>query len=218
MSAFHPRHSDACEDDLDPRIRQDGVEQGGERAVAVPDEEPCPAACVLEVHDEIPRGLRHPGRARVCCGAQDPGATAGVLDDGEHVQSRPGQGDRLEEVAGQQGVGLGAQEVRPGAGAPFGRWADPGLLQDLPYRGGGHLHAQDEQFAVEAAVAPAGILPRQAQDQNADGVHRPRPSRTFGPAGGGVPTRDEVAVPAQYRVRAHQQPHPAQHVQRQPVQ
>jgi hypothetical protein len=31
---------------------------------------------------------------------------AGVLDHREHVHPRPGQGDRFQEVAGQQGVGL----------------------------------------------------------------------------------------------------------------
>jgi hypothetical protein len=46
------------------------------------------------------------------------------------------RGDRLQEVARQQGVGLGVQEVRPGAGGPLGRRVDPGLLQDLPDSGG----------------------------------------------------------------------------------
>lgn len=30
--------------------------------------------------------------------------------------------------------------------------------------GGGHLDPEDEQFAVESAIAPVGILPCQAQD------------------------------------------------------
>lgn len=37
-------------------------------------------------------------------GAEDPDATDGVLDDGEYLQPRSGQGDRFEEVAGQQGA------------------------------------------------------------------------------------------------------------------
>jgi hypothetical protein len=40
-------------------------------------------------------------------GAQDPDSAAGVLDDRQDVHPRPGQGDRFQEVAGQQGIGLG---------------------------------------------------------------------------------------------------------------
>jgi hypothetical protein len=43
----------AAEYDLDPRVGEDGVEQGGELPVAVPDVEPRPAAGVFEV-----RGMR----------------------------------------------------------------------------------------------------------------------------------------------------------------
>jgi len=40
--------------------------------------------------------------------AEDPDAAAGVLGDGEDVLPRAGQGDRLDEVCGEQRVGLGA--------------------------------------------------------------------------------------------------------------
>jgi hypothetical protein len=103
--------------------------------------------------------LYHPCGGWVRGGAQDPDPAAGVLDHREHVHSCPGQGGRLQEVAGQQGIGLGAQEVRPGGGGPFGCRIDSGFLQDLPYGGCGHLHAQDEQFAVQAPVAPARVFP-----------------------------------------------------------
>jgi hypothetical protein len=46
-------------------------------------------------------------------GAHDPHAPARVLDDREHVQARPGQGADLEDIAGEQRLGLAAQEVRP---------------------------------------------------------------------------------------------------------
>ena len=57
--------------------------------------------------------LWRPGRRRVDGGAQDPDSPAGVLDHREHVQPGPGQGDRLEDVTGQQGPGPGAQETGP---------------------------------------------------------------------------------------------------------
>ncbi|WP_455357087.1 hypothetical protein [Streptomyces sp. SYSU K217416] len=40
----HARHADTAEDDLDFRIREDGIEQGGELPVPVADQEPGAAA------------------------------------------------------------------------------------------------------------------------------------------------------------------------------
>jgi hypothetical protein len=94
--------------DGDARVGEDGVDQPGELAVPVADQEPYPAAGVLEVHDEVPGGLRYPPGGRVCGGAEDPDPAAGVLDHRQYVHPRPGQGGRFQEVAGQQGVGLGA--------------------------------------------------------------------------------------------------------------
>jgi hypothetical protein len=47
----------------------------------------------------------------------------------EQAHPRPGEGDRFQEVAGEQGLGLGAQKVRPGAGGPVGSRVDPGLFK-----------------------------------------------------------------------------------------
>ncbi len=56
-------------------------------------------------------------------------------------------------------VGLGVQEVCPGAGGPSGCRVDSGVLQDLQDGGCGHLDSENKEFAVDAAVAPARILP-----------------------------------------------------------
>jgi hypothetical protein len=53
----HARHLDSGEHRLDPGVREHGVEQAGELAVAVPDQEPRPASGILKVHDEVLRGL-----------------------------------------------------------------------------------------------------------------------------------------------------------------
>ena len=45
-----------------------------------------------------------------------------------------------------------------------------------------------------------------------------RPTRTLGPGTGRVAARDQVTVPTQHSVGAHQQPCPAQHTAREPVQ
>lgn len=55
----------------------------------------------LQVHHEVLDGLRHPARGRVRGGSED-------------VLALPGQGDGLDEVAGEQCFGLGAQEAGPG--------------------------------------------------------------------------------------------------------
>lgn len=121
----HPRHPDPAEYDLDPRILKDGAEQGGVLPDTVADHEPGPAAGILENRDEVPGGLRHPGGGRVRRRAQDADAPAGVPDHREHVQPRPGQGDRFEEVTCRHGIGLGARKVRPGAATPLGYRVDP---------------------------------------------------------------------------------------------
>ena len=102
-------------------------------------------------------------------------------------------------------------QVRSGAGS------DPGLFQDLPYGGGGHLHPQHQQVAVQPSVPPLGILAGQAQHQGADGTHRPRPTRALWSGHLRMAAGEQVTVPAQYRIGAHQQPHSAPHVERQSV-
>jgi hypothetical protein len=94
--------------------------------------------------------------------AQDVDAPGGVLDEREYVTGS-GQGDGFEEVAGEEGVGLGSEEVGPGTGRALRRWVNPGLFEDLPDGGGGDLDPEDEEFAVEAAVAPARILLGEAE-------------------------------------------------------
>ena len=53
-----------------------------------------------------------------------------------------GQGDRLEEVTGQQDLGLGAQEIGPRGGTALGRRVDPGVVQGLPDGGSGDLYPE----------------------------------------------------------------------------
>ncbi len=67
------------------------------------------------------------------------------------------QGHGFEEVAGQQDVGLGAEELCPGAGCAFGCGVDAGVGEDLPHGRGGDLHPEDEEFAVDPAIAQLGF-------------------------------------------------------------
>jgi hypothetical protein len=76
QDGVHPWH---LEDDLDSRIVEDGVEQLGEFAVAVPDQESRPTAGVLEVNGQVLRRVRYPGCGGVRGGAQDVDSPGGVL-------------------------------------------------------------------------------------------------------------------------------------------
>jgi hypothetical protein len=73
-----------------------------------------------------------------------------------------------EEVARQDRVGLGGQELFPGwSGSPRCR-VDAGVVQDLPHRAGRDPVAQAEQFTLDAPVAPGGVLGGESQYQVAD--------------------------------------------------
>lgn len=71
---------------------------------------------------------------------------------------------------------------------------------------------------MQASVAPAGIFPHQTQHQGTDGTYGRWPAWTLGSGGGRVTAGEQVAMPAQHRVGADQQPHVAQHVVRQSMQ
>src|SRR6201989_3204361 len=58
----HSRHLDPAVHGLDTCVLEDGVEQAGDLAVTIPDQDPRPAAGILKVHDEVPGGLDDPGR------------------------------------------------------------------------------------------------------------------------------------------------------------
>src|SRR5262249_2040250 len=96
---IHPRHLNPAEHDLDPCILEYGVEQSGVLAVAVPDQEPHPAAGVLEIHDEVPAVLAAPG-CGVGRGPAD-GGWGGVGGPGEDAYPAGGVlDDREYELAG----------------------------------------------------------------------------------------------------------------------
>ncbi|HEV8175607.1 MAG TPA: hypothetical protein VGP91_18360, partial [Actinoplanes sp.] len=65
-------------------------------------------------------------------GAQDADAAAGVLDHREDMQAGSGERDDLEEVGGEDGVGLRAQERSPGLRRPLRGRVDARVAEDLP--------------------------------------------------------------------------------------
>jgi hypothetical protein len=79
----HPGYLDTAAYDGDAGVGGDPVEQRRVFVVPVADEVIHLAAGVFKVHDEVPGCLGHPSGGRVCGGAQDADAAAGVFDDGE---------------------------------------------------------------------------------------------------------------------------------------
>jgi hypothetical protein len=121
-----------------------------------------------------------------------------VLDEHQDVQSLQRHGVHVQEIDGEDPSGLGVQELPP-AGARAARCrVEASSVQDLPDGGRRHGDAKLEQLALDPAVAPQWILPRQAQHQLLD----PRGcGRAAGPAPPArvVLLRGQPAVPGQER-------------------
>ena len=118
-----------------------------------------------------------------------------MLDDGQHILALTAQRHGLEGVAGQDHLGLAAQQYAPCGGCPLGCRIDACVLEDLPYRRSGDFDAEHRQLALNSPVAPAGILVHRAQHEPADRGDGARLSGVFSPAVFGVAPPRQVAVP-----------------------
>ncbi|MFI6299942.1 hypothetical protein ACIBEJ_50705 [Nonomuraea sp. NPDC050790] len=68
-------------------------------------------------------------RGRVCGGAEHPDASGGWVDDGQDVPTPSTESDGLDEIAGQQCIGLGAQESAQVVDARSGAGSMPSFLR-----------------------------------------------------------------------------------------
>src|SRR5256885_17020357 len=108
-------------------------------------------------------------RSRLDAGdSEDADAPDGVLYHGQDMGLGAVEQVDREEVARQDRLGLGAQELRPGRPGPSPGGADAVGLEDLPYRRCCDLDSQAGQLTVNPPVAPLGVLPGQPQDQGLD--------------------------------------------------
>nr|WP_259405193.1 hypothetical protein [Microbispora sp. H10830] len=210
----HPRHPDTSQHRLDAGLGEDLVHERGELSVPVSDQKARPTACIVQIHHQVPDRLDDPVCARVCGGAEHTDTSGGVLDHRQDVLALSAEGDGLDEVAGQQGIGLRAQEVGPRGGRPLGRRINTCLLEDLPYRGRCDLDTERGELTVDPLITPAWILSDQAQNESADGADRGRAPTSLRPADTGMTPVHQIAVPAQDRIRADEEPQPAQDLAR----
>jgi hypothetical protein len=103
-----PGHLNTAQHGRDAGVGEDGIEEGGVLAVAIANDVPDPAFGVVQIHGEVAGGLRDPGGGRVGGGAENSDPAAGVLNGGQYVETGTGQRHRLDEVGGDDGLGLGA--------------------------------------------------------------------------------------------------------------
>ena len=196
---------DVAEHGPDPGVGEDGVERVGEVGSAVAGHELEPVSLLAEVHEEAAGLLGGPLPGGIQGGPEDADAPGRVLDHGQDVGlGAAGQVDR-EEVARQDRLGLGVQELRPARPALPGGVDSTGL-EDLPYSRCRDADAQASQLAVNPAVPPVGILASQPPDQGLDVPSGRRPAGPGLRGPGGPAAADDVPVPAQDRVRGNQQP------------
>jgi hypothetical protein len=107
-----------------------------------------------------------------------------------------------EEVHGQHGRGVHAQEPTPGRiGRSQRRRWNPPLLEDPADRGRANTVAELEQFALDALVAPGLVLFGHPFDQSGD---RLVDRWATGAVRVGPPLGDQPTVPPQDRGRGHQ--------------
>ena len=185
-------------DDTRASAGKDGIEGGGGLGVPIPDQEPDPAAGVVQAHQQVAGLLGHPRPGRMRCDTEDPDPARVVLDHEEHVQPLEGDGLDVEEVAGHDALGLGCQELLPGRARPSRRWVQSRGVEDRPPRRGRDLVAEDGELTVHPAIAPRRVLPGEACHQRPKTRPRRRPSRprpASGPAAGHQTTVHRRIVP-----------------------
>ena len=148
----HAGRPDVAEHGPDPGVGEDRVGRGGEVRAAVADHELDPVGLFAEVHDQVAGlldGLLSGGMRR---DSEDPDASAGVLDHGQDVGLGAIQQVDDEQVAGQDRLGLGTQELRPGRTGPSQRRVNTVGLEDLPNGRRRDLYSQPGQLAVDASM------------------------------------------------------------------
>lgn len=90
------------------------------------------------------------------------------LDQEQDIASAQADCVEVEEVDCEQAGGLGAKEGSPAdVGSPW-CWTQPSVSEDSADGTRANSIAQSDEFALDAAVSPAGVLPGQPQDQRTD--------------------------------------------------
>lgn len=160
----------------DPFTREDGVESGGELAVAITDQKPERGACRLL--GEVAGLLGNPAAGWALGDSGEVDASCVDLDEEQHVDAA--QPDRVdaEEVAREDTRGLGVEELAPRWPLAARSRVEPGAEQDAADGARRDADAELCDLAGDSWVAPAGVLARESQDRLAGLRRNRRPAAT----------------------------------------
>ena len=198
----HVRSLDGGAHDVDAGRGEDAVELLRERRRVVDHRESLPMKEPVDLIGEVARDLGHEARVRVRGDAGDLDPTCRVLDGEQHVvryEPAPRPHVDREEVHAADRIGVRLQEGPP-ARRPVRAWLDAVVLERG--RDGGLANAVAEllELALDAQVAPTGVLAGHANDQLPDHLHDAGAAKSL-LVGVGVVRCDQPSVPPQDRVR-----------------
>ncbi len=160
------------EQDPDALRGEDRIEGVGELRVPVTDEELELPDAVCQAHDQVAGLLGHPRPGRAGGHAQDVDTTGSKLDHEQHMQALEQDGVDVEEVAGQDSLGLRGQELPPSQPGAAGCRVDAGPLENQPHRAWRNLVPKPSQFSVDAAIPQVGFsaASRRARRRSCAGI------------------------------------------------
>jgi hypothetical protein len=152
-----PWRPDRGPDDPHADRSEHRVERSGELGVPVTDQELEAVSAALEVHQEVAGLLGHPLTRGVGGDPDQVHAPGAVLDEKQDVQAPQEHGIDVEEIRGEDRLGLPGQEHAPDLSGPPGCGIDARVLENLPRRRRRELTSQAGEFAVDAPVTPARL-------------------------------------------------------------
>jgi hypothetical protein len=183
------------------------VEPATELRVAVSEHKAEPQSSIRCRQEKVAGLLGDPGTIGVGRHAGQVDPAGGQLDEEQHIQPPQADGVDREEVAGEDAGRLLAQERPLGRGRRSWRRVQSMTAQRGADRGCRDPDAEPEQLALDALVAPAWVLPGQADDQPLQFLvqwRSPGSAVRVGPGAG-----DQPPVPAQQRLRPDEEARPA---------
>jgi hypothetical protein len=183
----------------------------------VADEELNVLEALAEAEGEVAGLLHGPLVRRARGDPADVHPAGAVFDEHQDMQSLEEHGVHVQEIDCDDPGGLGVQELPPARARASRCRIDACRMQNLPHGGRRDCHAELCEFAVDPAVSPQRILPRQPDDKPGDAGDRRR-APWLAPLARVVLLRHQSAVPGQQRRWRHGEdlgPAPARYKPRQ---